>query len=593
MRMRLFLFILCCVWPFHEVLSQLSINATSTNYSIDFETTVTGVNNGTINGSGFNTTPAAGHLDGDAWATSGMSYGSKGFGASSTTGDHARGTSVTSTTGGFYAFDIGSGDIVLGITPGGSDWTPGTLTLKISNNTGVTLSSLSITYDVCEYNSQPRSNSVNFSHSADNSSYTNIGALDYASTEAASGSPTWVSSTKTTTISGLTWADGSDYFVRWTGNDVSGSGSRDRFGLNDIIISATGSAEPEINIIGNSTTIADGDAIPTPADHTDFGSINVSSGSQARTFTIENTGSSDLNLTDASPFVTITGANAADFTLTSTPTSPVASSGSTTFEITFDPSATGTRSATISIANDDTDENPYNFVIEGTGVNSNESDIVEDATYSYSSNIDYTAYAGNPITNATHSVGVLNFIIRDGGSDLTDADTEPTILEDITFTTANGDNILNAALFTTSNGLIANANSITASTIVFSGLSGANVTANDEGSKELILRVSFNQNSGGVTDNEQMQFTITNANVGIPSTGSSSFSAFANANSSITGDINRIEVTASQIELTTQPSDGSVATNLSSFEISATDMNNNVDLDESSCTVALPLREPD
>jgi uncharacterized repeat protein (TIGR02543 family) len=61
------------------------------------------------------------------------------------------------------------------------------------------------------------------------------------------------------------------------------------------------------------------------------------------------------------------GAQAAEFTVTTQPTSPVAAAGTTTFQVTFDPSASGTRSATLSIANDDSDENPYNFSIQGTG----------------------------------------------------------------------------------------------------------------------------------------------------------------------------------------------------------------------------------
>jgi hypothetical protein len=66
--------------------------------------------------------------------------------------------------------------------------------------------------------------------------------------------------------------------------------------------------------------------------------------------------------------VQIGGANAADFTVTTLPAASVAAAGSTTFQVTFDPSATGTRTATITIANDDADENPYNFSIQGTGL---------------------------------------------------------------------------------------------------------------------------------------------------------------------------------------------------------------------------------
>ncbi|WP_179336343.1 BspA family leucine-rich repeat surface protein, partial [Winogradskyella costae] len=77
--------------------------------------------------------------------------------------------------------------------------------------------------------------------------------------------------------------------------------------------------------------------------------------------------SSVLNLT-GTPLVAISGTNAADFTVTALPTSPVAATtGTTTFEITFDPSAAGIRKATISIASNDADENPYTFTIQGYG----------------------------------------------------------------------------------------------------------------------------------------------------------------------------------------------------------------------------------
>ena len=74
-----------------------------------------------------------------------------------------------------------------------------------------------------------------------------------------------------------------------------------------------------------------------------------------------------MSLTGGSPYITIGGTHAADFSITSTPSNSIASSGSTTFEITFAPSAAGLRTATISIANDDSDENPYNYSIQGTG----------------------------------------------------------------------------------------------------------------------------------------------------------------------------------------------------------------------------------
>ncbi|HOL66453.1 MAG TPA: choice-of-anchor D domain-containing protein, partial [bacterium] len=130
-------------------------------------------------------------------------------------------------------------------------------------------------------------------------------------------------------------------------------------------IQGTGTA-PEINVQGNGVNIPDGDTTPSTADGTDFGNAIVATGSVTHIFTIQNLGTGNLNLT-GTPKVAISGTNAADFTVTSQPSSPVAPSGSTTFEIRFTPGATGLRTASVSIANNDSDENPYNFTIQGTG----------------------------------------------------------------------------------------------------------------------------------------------------------------------------------------------------------------------------------
>ena len=125
---------------------------------------------------------------------------------------------------------------------------------------------------------------------------------------------------------------------------------------------------PEINLSGNSVSITDGDNSPTATDHTDFGGALINGGTVSRIFTIENTGPLGLNLT-GTPKVTIGGTNAGDFSVTVQPASPVSSGGgTTTFTVQFDPTASGLRTATLSIANDDNDENPYDFAIQGTGV---------------------------------------------------------------------------------------------------------------------------------------------------------------------------------------------------------------------------------
>lgn len=125
----------------------------------------------------------------------------------------------------------------------------------------------------------------------------------------------------------------------------------------------------EINITGNTNDINDGDTTPQVADGTDFGNIDIAGGTNANSFVIENLGGlNDLNLTGSSPYVTISGANAADFSVTTIPSNTITAGSNTSFTITFNPSAVGLRTATLTIANDDSDENPYNFNIQGTGI---------------------------------------------------------------------------------------------------------------------------------------------------------------------------------------------------------------------------------
>ncbi len=127
------------------------------------------------------------------------------------------------------------------------------------------------------------------------------------------------------------------------------------------------SSEPEIDIQGQGISIPDEDNTPSITDDTDFGAVEVTSGAIAHTFTIENSGGVELNLT-GDPYVEISGAQAGDFSVSVQPTTPVTSGGgTTTFEITFDPSEEGQRTAEVSIANDDADENPYNFTVQGQG----------------------------------------------------------------------------------------------------------------------------------------------------------------------------------------------------------------------------------
>lgn len=104
----------------------------------------------------------------------------------------------------------------------------------------------------------------------------------------------------------------------------------------------------------------------------------MSSGSVTRAFTVKNRGSGFLTLGLAQ----VSGRQAGDFTVTSDPqiseshpSIPDADGAritlkpgeATTFEVKFDPSAVGVRTATIIIGANDADESLFNFDIRGIG----------------------------------------------------------------------------------------------------------------------------------------------------------------------------------------------------------------------------------
>lgn len=124
------------------------------------------------------------------------------------------------------------------------------------------------------------------------------------------------------------------------------------------------STTPEINVFSAyGVNVLDGDNTPSTTEGTDFGSALVTGGTVTRDFTIVNTGSGTLTVT--TPFTWASGGS--DFSATISSTS-IASGASATLTITFDPSASGTRTGEIQITNNDSDENPYNFSVTGTGL---------------------------------------------------------------------------------------------------------------------------------------------------------------------------------------------------------------------------------
>ncbi|WP_417867570.1 LamG-like jellyroll fold domain-containing protein [Xanthomarina gelatinilytica] len=149
--------------------------------------------------------------------------------------------------------------------------------------------------------------------------------------------------------------------IRYRG--VTGGEYRSDMAIDDISLNISTTPQPEINITGLTNTIIDGDITPQAGDNTDFGSTGTGSPIN-HTFNIQNTGTLPLTI----GAITFSGANPGDFSVTTSPAATIAASGNSNFVVAFNPSANGTRTAIISIANNDSNENPYNFTIQGTGV---------------------------------------------------------------------------------------------------------------------------------------------------------------------------------------------------------------------------------
>jgi len=127
---------------------------------------------------------------------------------------------------------------------------------------------------------------------------------------------------------------------------------------------------PEIAIHGGQDLeIADGTTTTSIQNGTDFGPVHHPLGMTDRSFVIHNiSAEAELHLTTM-PAVLITGPGADHFSIHKDPeTNALPPLGTTYFIIRFDPSTTGVMDAIVEIPNNDPDENPYRFAIQGEGI---------------------------------------------------------------------------------------------------------------------------------------------------------------------------------------------------------------------------------
>ncbi|MDC7999167.1 membrane lipoprotein lipid attachment site-containing protein [Gilvibacter sediminis] len=197
-----------------------------------------------FDGSGFAPSPTAGQLDSDFFSYGGASDGGLAYGGTVTSGDGARGLDVDGGvgSGGIYSFENSStSNRIVGIQPTGSDFTPGYIEYRYQNTSGGEEDQLFVSYTIWSNNDQARSNSLTLSVSADGVSYTDIPAADFATVEAAAAGEGFISENRSgvsllAPLGGITLANGDFLYIRWSTDDISGSGSRDEIGIDAITI---------------------------------------------------------------------------------------------------------------------------------------------------------------------------------------------------------------------------------------------------------------------------------------------------------------------------------------------------------------------
>lgn len=228
------------------LMAQLSITATGVPVTVDITD---------FTGAGFQPGGGGGTLNSDVFAVQGFSTGDVDFGGTVLDGDLARGSAElgTITTGGVYALTLPTPNHIW-VQPTTDDFTPGAITIRLQNNTAVTIGEVLIGYTTFSYNDEERSNNFICSFSTNNIDYTEIPESEYISPDSADFNfyeiPFEVLAT------GFSVPPGEFLYVRWSGNDVGGSGSRDEFGFNGIsFIANEAAATPVYNFSPETLTV--------------------------------------------------------------------------------------------------------------------------------------------------------------------------------------------------------------------------------------------------------------------------------------------------------------------------------------------------
>ena len=217
----------------HGVWGQLSITSTGTAYTQNFDGMGSSATATLPTGFKVNVSGAA-----PSWST----------GTTSTT--HAAGTtgagSLSGTSsGGVYNFANGvtasASDRALGFLTSGSFASPNSIIFRFTNNTGGAVTNLNITFDYEKYRAGTRAWNLTFFHG--NTINTTIAETTGDQSYVVDGANAVVnpstSINKTISLTGLSIANGTDYYIKWTSTGLAGSTNSQGIAIDNFSITAS------------------------------------------------------------------------------------------------------------------------------------------------------------------------------------------------------------------------------------------------------------------------------------------------------------------------------------------------------------------
>lgn len=244
--------------------AQLSLTGIGIPHTIDFDSDRPGVNNNNYTGTGFSPNPASGQLDSDAWAVAGLAEGDAPFGNNQCCDGYGRGTVTggSMTNAGLYSV-VGNNisGHAFGMKPALGSLNPGSLTLRMVNNTGVAISSMDVSYSIPFLNNSEKAYRISLAWSlSPYVGYTALPAFDFT-TPANPQNNNYQEQVRAGNVNGFSIAPGASFYLRWTGAAVNSGTGWDEVAL-DLM-----QFIPCDCSCGSSATDADADGIPDCLDN--------------------------------------------------------------------------------------------------------------------------------------------------------------------------------------------------------------------------------------------------------------------------------------------------------------------------------------